>query len=66
MTLIKKVISDPEVPMTFDVYQSDVDGTWVVHVCTEDMEEDKDGPLIRVYLNDHCLSENPPLPESPE
>lgn len=45
---------------TFDVYIGS-DGTPVVHVCTEDMDENNDGPIIRVYLNDELLFGNPDL-----
>ena len=47
---------------TFDVYQSEADGVTVVHVETHGMPEDSRGPVIRVYLNDEPIFENPPLP----
>lgn len=46
---------------TFDIYTGK-DGTPVVHVQTEGMPEDADGPICRVYLNDAVVHENPALP----
>lgn len=46
---------------TFDVYYGK-DGTLVVHVETHDVPENENGPIIRVYLNDEAVFENPPLP----
>ena len=44
-------------------YKSEADGTIVVEVLTnEKVEENADGPKIRVYLNDDVLFENPPYP----
>ena len=44
-------------------YFSEADGTMVVEVETkETMEENENGPKIRVYLNDDVLFENPPYP----
>lgn len=52
---------------TFDVYVSELDGTLVVHVDTNDMPEDPNGePLIRIYLNDEPVFENPLMPELEE
>jgi hypothetical protein len=44
---------------TFDVYSSEKDGVCVVHVDTEGMPEDGNGPIIRIYLNDGSIYENP-------
>ena len=44
---------------TFDVYVSSKDGVTVVHIDTIDMPEDDNGPIIRVYLNDSPIYENP-------
>ena len=52
----------PEAVPTFDVYKSEKDAVTVVHVDTVGMPEDSEGPLIRVYLNDGLLYENPPYP----
>jgi hypothetical protein len=43
-----------------------VDGTKVVFVDTPGLPEDFDGPLIRLYLNDEPVFENPPLPDLEE
>ncbi len=48
--------------MKFDCYKSDVDDVEVVHVDTDGMPENEHGPIIRVYLNDHVLFENPKYP----
>lgn len=48
---------------TFDVYVGK-DGVPVVHVQTEGMPEDSNGPICRVYLNDEVVHENPSLPLS--
>jgi len=50
-------------PPTFDVYRSEIDGTWVVHVQTDGIGEDEKGPFIRVYINDDNVYENPVHPE---
>ena len=47
---------------TFDIYDSEVDDVCIVHVCTEGMDEDRDGPIIRIYLNDEVIFENPSYP----
>ena len=47
---------------TFDVYRSAVDGIWVVHVDTKEIEENEEGPRIRIYLNDEEIHSNPPYP----
>jgi hypothetical protein len=43
-------------------YRSQLDGTIVIHVDTPPEEEDSAGPLVRIYLNDGCLFENPVYP----
>jgi len=41
-------------------YKSEVDGTIVVEISTDEkVDEDIYGPMIRVYLNDEVLFENP-------
>jgi hypothetical protein len=49
----------------FDMYwyHSEEDGTLVLAVETR-LEEDENGPKIRVYLNDEVVFENPPYPEN--
>ena len=47
---------------SFDVYEAEVDGVTVVHVGTTGMREDCRGPIMRVYLNDEPIFENPPFP----
>ena len=49
---------------TFDVYNAEVDGVTVVHVCTDGLPEDAIGPIIRIYLNDEPIFENPRYPSS--
>ena len=44
-------------------YPSPADGTIVVNIATK-VEEDENGPKIRVYLNDEVVFENPPYPEN--
>ena len=44
-------------------YHSEADGTLVLAIETK-IEEDKNGPKIRVYLNDEAVFENPPYPEN--
>lgn len=46
----------------FDRYISEEDGVYVVHVDTEDMPENEHGPIIRIYLNDEPIFENPRYP----
>jgi len=43
-------------------YLSPEDGVVVVHVDTPNIDEDGKGPLIRLYLNDDSVFENPPYP----
>jgi len=47
---------------TFDIYQSDADGVLVVHVDTHGLSEDEHGPILRIYLNDEVIYENPAYP----
>ena len=44
-------------------YHSEADGTLVLAIETR-IEEDENGPKIRVYLNDEAVFENPPYPEN--
>ena len=44
-------------------YPSPTDGTIIVEIATE-VEEDENGPKLRLYLNDECMFENPPYPEN--
>jgi hypothetical protein len=51
-------IEKPKVTIT----ESPLDGTWVVEIDTDPDCPNADGePEIRVYLNDDCIFENPPL-----
>jgi len=46
-----------------DWYKSEADGTIVVEILTnEEIEENENGPKVRIYLNDEVLFENPPYP----
>ena len=39
------------------------DGTLLVEILTnEEIEENENGPKVRIYLNDEVLFENPPYP----
>lgn len=60
---IGKAIYNGKIPPlpTYDVYRSSNDGVVVVHIQTEEIPEDKNGPIIRVYLNDEIIFENPRL-----
>jgi len=42
-------------------YRSESDGCLVTHVDTEGIPENEQGPIIRLYLNDEVVFENPPL-----
>jgi len=60
-----KAIYNGEVPPlpTYDVYRSSNDGVIVVHVQTDEIPENENGPMIRVYLNDEVIFENPGFQE---
>ena len=45
-----------------DAYRSATDGIFVIHVDTPRLPENENGPVCRIYLNEHCLYENPPFP----
>lgn len=47
-----------------DAYRSPEDDTLVVYVDTPGIDENEKGPLIRLYLNDDPVFENPPYPGS--
>lgn len=54
----------PGIPaFEFDVYFSEKAGTPVVHVDTGNLDENANGPICRVYLNDEAIYENPKLRE---
>ena len=45
--------SDIETNITIDTYISKIDGTPVVHIDTpNDGEQNNNGPILRVYIND--------------
>ena len=51
---------------TFDIYKSDLDGVLVIHIDTENVPENNEGPIMRVYINDDTddpAYANPPMPE---
>lgn len=51
------------IPISFDVYVSEEDGTLVVHVDTEGLQENAEGPIMRLYVNDgEAVYANPPYP----
>lgn len=37
---------------TIDTYISEIDGVIVVHIDTQGVDEDHNGPIMRVYIND--------------
>lgn len=41
--------------------KSEVDGAPVLYIDTPDIAEDARGPILRVYLNDGVIYENPSL-----
>ena len=41
------------------IYKSEKDDTLTVQIDTNNLPEDKNGPVIRVYLNDSTIYENP-------
>jgi len=43
-------------------YMSEVDGVLVIRIDTPDLDEDFDGPICRIYLNDDVVHENPVYP----
>lgn len=48
--------------VSVEITKSPTDGTIVVHVDTQGDQENERGPIVRVYLNDGCLFENPVYP----
>ena len=46
-------------------YFSPDDGVCVVHIDTPGITEDASGPVIRIYLNDEPIEQNPPYPGDP-
>jgi hypothetical protein len=64
---LSKVVSQADLEsapkIEFLIYYG-LDGTLVVELSTSNMEEDKNGPVIRVYLNDGPIYENPPYSSS--
>ena len=45
----------------WNCYRSEIDGCIVVEIDTSDMPENDKGPIVRVYLNDGVIFENPAL-----
>jgi hypothetical protein len=39
-----------------------IDGTVVVEIDTPELPENDKGPIIRIWLNDDTVYENPPVP----
>lgn len=44
-------------------YRSEIDGCVVVEIDTSDMPENENGPIVRVYLNEGAIFENPKVEE---
>lgn len=40
------------------------DGTPVLEIGTEDLGENLNGPICRIWLNDETIWENPPVPNN--
>jgi hypothetical protein len=57
-------LEHPSLPFTFDVYTAEADGAWVVHVDTDEMECNEQGPRpLRLYINDGPAEyQNPRMP----
>lgn len=53
----------PEIHVTS--YFSPDDGVCVVHIDTPGITENSGGPVIRIYLNDEPIEENPGYPGDP-
>jgi hypothetical protein len=61
MVLDPKKVARPGAPVPqviFFLYWGD-DGTPIIEIRTEKLPEDHKGPLVRIYLNDALLHENP-------
>lgn len=43
-----------------------IDGTLVIGIDTPNLPEDDKGPIIRIWLNDDTVYENPPVPDGSE
>lgn len=56
--------SPAEATPILNVYRAETDNVFVVHVDTPNLPENENGPLIRIYLNDEVIFENPPFPDS--
>jgi len=63
-TVINDLLSALGYP-TIDVYRAEADGVTVIHVDTEGLPENDQGPEIRIYLNDYAIEENPVYPGLP-
>ncbi len=50
--------NEPDIALT----RSERDGVWVVYIDTPDLPENSDGPIIRIWLNDETVYENPRVP----
>lgn len=58
-------VCPPEHKGTFPKFELTIyygqDGTPVIEIDTSNLDEDKDGPIVRVWLNDSAIFENPEL-----
>ena len=51
-SMLSEALAHMGAPFTLDVYRQ-TDGAWVIHIDTEEMEENSNGPTpLRVYIND--------------
>ena len=55
MLILSKETQLPKI----EIYKSEKDNVTVVEIDTTAIPEDKVGPIIRVYLNDGVIFENP-------
>jgi len=64
---IQRILMDKESKMKepkIEIYQSEKDNVLVVEIDTTNLPEDKQGqPIIKVYLNDGVIFENPKYEE---
>lgn len=60
--MFDNVITPEDAGMEITVYRAEADNVLVLHIDTPHMTEDTNGPILRVYLNDEPIYENPAFP----
>lgn len=67
---ISDVVKDPELQRILPDISVNItygeDGTPVIWIGTENLPEDASGPIVRIYLNDDAIYENPPYSQYEE